>query len=172
MSYFLQYESENGEVKQIAVEPRFLTPKLRVKIANFNKETQKQFKSLQKEFQEYEEYSKEINQKLVSRMKEAIEENPSMNEKEIEGLQSQLMMLIQADYPQDKAEQMEACSTKMQEYADSVNIKYFQMIVNKSKLKEDQRYLIEETPDSEFWQNADLQGVNDFILRFRDKYKV
>ncbi|ROL55840.1 hypothetical protein D9V84_10530 [Bacteroidetes/Chlorobi group bacterium Naka2016] len=169
----LEYYDGDG-VKTIPIHLKFLTPKLRVKIVQHDTASQLAFKKFEKEVLNKETLKKEteIQNKINKRIEQLKKNNPNLTEEEIEFEKTKFLLEIIKDISEEELKEREETLIKNWTYNDEWNIKLFQIIVDSTKLNEEQKELIFSDPGSEFWINANIGRVVDINRYFRRTYSL
>ncbi|QLH52735.1 MAG: hypothetical protein CH6_0007 [Candidatus Kapaibacterium sp.] len=164
----LEYYDGDG-VKTIPISLKFLTPSLRVQIVKHDTASQIAFKKYEKEILNKEALKKEteIQSKLNKKIEQIKKSNPNITEEEIEVEKTKFLLELIKDITEEELKEREETLIKNWAYNDEWNIKLFQIIVDPSKLNQEQKDLIFSEPKSDFWNNANIGKVVEINRYFR-----
>ncbi len=169
----LEYYGGDG-MKSIPIHLKFLTPKLRVQIVQHDTASQLAFKNFEKEVLNKETLKKEteIQSKINKKIEQLKKTNPNLAEEEIELEKTKFLLEVIKDISEEELKEREAALIRNWAYNDEWNIKLFQILVDSTKLNEEQRKLIYSEPNSEFWANANIGKVVEINRYFRRTYSL
>lgn len=165
---------DGDEVKSIPITLKFLTPALRVQIVKHDTASQIAFKRFEQEVLSKEALKKEteIQTKINKKIEQIKKNNPNISDEEIELEKTKLLLELIKDITEDELKEREKTLISNWAYNDEWNIKLFQIIVDTSKLDEDQKKKILSEPNSDFWQNANIAKVVEINRYFRRTYSL
>lgn len=163
--FIIDSEVKNEKVS-VEFKPKFLSNKLRVAIfqndLKFQKKYKKEFES--KEIIKKQKFYKAEIDKIESKelpINLKFEEINKINAKIVEELDS-----IEA------LEENNQISLSISNENDKRIIEQLQLIADRVEMTTNDLSLIDSKPDSDFWQNANLEQMNEIFTFFRSKYKI
>jgi hypothetical protein len=161
------YDSQTNEEKSIQFELRFLTPKLRAEIIKYDAQVQLAYKKKQKIIESIDKTK--LVDDFVQKLKK---ERPDISNEEILKETAMFSQKIITDISEEQVKENTKNMTDVWKHNDEWTIKFFQLIVNKFKLEEEDKKLITSDVNSDFWQNADIGKVAEINDSFRRKYQI
>lgn len=170
----LDYLDQNGKNHEIDIQFNFLSPSLRVKIAQHDNTTSKYFKKFQADQKKMDVLKKQeaFNEELPKMLAEIEAKKPSISADEL----NMEKLKIEADFStslSDKEmEELMTIQNNALEFEAEHQINLFKLIVNMNALDAKAKKLFEQEPDDEFWQNADISSISEFNRLFRTAYKI
>jgi hypothetical protein len=169
----LKYVTATGETKEINIKPRFLTNKMRVEIAKLDNEAQMAFKAMRKE-KENREYAKKNSEKIDEFQAKYELENPTHTEAEMVYAKALFLQDLLNNMTEDELKQMYEDQISTKAFEDEWIIRRCKLFIDyyDPQLVDSDKELLKSKHDSDFWQNADIEAVTDFVVSFRTKYKV
>jgi len=177
----LEYvDSKTNEEKSIDIKLLFLTPRIRSEIVKFDMILQKESDNLKKEYNELSLVKKnQERQQAILKYRAGLIEKESLKKDEDEIDYSEIdkkvatFILAQKDDVSDQElADTEKYTEKTWDFNYTTGIQFFQMIVNRFQLQEEEKKLILSKPGSPFWQNVDIKKVTEFNQFFRRHFKV
>lgn len=162
---YLQGEEE----RSFEVELKFPTVELRNKIVRQDLETQKLFKVLVKS-QQGNIASDQL--KANEQIQKYLSINPNATEQEIQFLETAMKLNITMKASDAELEESADNRTKEIDYTLRSLGDMFKIVIKRNKLDSSINDLINSDYESSFWQNIDLNGIEDVVNSFRTKYRV
>lgn len=167
----INYTDKNGDDKSIDCQLKFLSPALRAEIIKFDMLTQLEFKKHQKELSS-DQQTIDNRAKLDKYIEELLANDPEISEDELAAKRNIFLTEIVSNLSEDDMKSNMETLIDTYKQNDEYTIKFFQLIVKKAGLSDNDKALICSDHTSDFWQNVDIKGVQIYNQSFRLAYPI